>query len=204
MGIQAKQNEIELIITWVCNWHCEYCCVDTHMRPKLPFEDVKQKLEQVPAGYNVTISGGEPGTMKRHELEYIFDKLEEKQCTISINTNGTFIKKYRDLCSRVDQILYHCTQDIDDSEKLIKDDGLSIDYLVIVTDNNFDNLQSYLDSHPDIQFNLVAASNPDNINNPTLSSANKHKMLRLYHDRMTEQSIRRVFTEKDFDAITYL
>ena len=91
MAIQALENEVELIVTWVCNWHCEYCCVDTHNRPKLSFDDVKLKLAKVPDRSFVTLSGGEVGSMRRHEIEYILDQLEQKQCDIGINTNGLFI-----------------------------------------------------------------------------------------------------------------
>lgn len=204
MAIQAKENEIELIITWVCNWTCEYCCVDTHKRPTLTFKEVEEKLQNIPEGYNVTLSGGEPGAMKRHELEFIINELKHKNCTISINTNGTFIRKFRDLCDSLDTILYHCSQDILETDEIIQDDTLNIDYLLIVTDNNFDRLGAFLDKYPNILFNLVAATNPDGINNVTLSNPNKYAMLTKYHTRMTYESIGRVFNEKDFDAITYL
>ena len=56
MAIQAKENEIELIITWICNWTCEYCCVDTHNRPSLPFEDVKEKIVDQKEGSAIVTS----------------------------------------------------------------------------------------------------------------------------------------------------
>lgn len=202
MAVQAKEKEIELVVTWKCQWHCEYCCVDTHNRPKLSFSEVKSKLDKVIPGYNVTLSGGEVGTMKRDQIEYILDELEKKGCEPSINTNGLFIKRYPDLLDRFATILYHCSEDIDPEDDIIIDERLQ--YLLIVTDNNFDRLGSFLNKYPGIQFNLVAATNPEGIENPTLSTENKHKMLRLYHDRMTKESIMRVFKEKDFDAIVYL
>lgn len=204
MAIQAKPNEVELIITWVCNWNCEYCCVDTHKRPTLSFSEVKQKIKQVPVGSNVTLSGGEPGALKRDQLEYIFGELKKKGCILSINTNGTFIRKFRDLCNELDTILYHCSQDILLTDKIIQDNTLNIDYLLIVTDHNIDRVQSFLDHYHTIQFNLVAASNPEGVDNVTLSSPNKHRMLTKFHSRMTPESIQRAFTEKDFDAIVYI
>jgi len=204
MAVLAKSNEIELIVTWVCNWHCEYCCVDTHRRPTLTMDDVKIKLEQVIPGYTVTLSGGEVGSMKRTDIEYILDSLEAKDCKLNINTNGLFIKRYRDLCSKFELLLYHCSEDINPNDDIIIDDTLPIEYLLIVTDDNFNRLGSFLDKYPSIQFNLVAASNPEGITGPTLSTERKHKMLALYHNRMTEDSKRRVFNEKDFDSIIYL
>lgn len=204
MAIQAKEKEIELVVTWVCQWHCDYCCVDTHNRPKLTMDEVKAKLDKVIPGYNVTLSGGEVGTMKREDIEYILDELEKKNCRPSINTNGLFIKRYRDLLPRFDTILYHCSEDLDIDDEIIIDPELNLQYLLIVTDKNYDRLDAFLNKYPDIQFSLVAATNPEGINGVTLSTRLKHAMLAKHHNRMTEDSKKRVFKEKDFDAIIYL
>lgn len=203
MPVLALDNEIELIVTWVCNWHCEYCCVDTHKRPTLTMEQVRDKLDRVTPGCIVTLSGGEVGTMKRHDIEYILDSLEAKNCQININTNGLFIKRYRDLCTRFETILYHCSEDLND-DNIIIDNELGLQYLLIVTDNNYPKLDAFLSRYPDIKFNLVAASNPENIHNVTLSARLKHHMLARHHNRMTQDSKKRILKEKDFDAITYL
>ena len=203
MPVQALDNEIELVVTWVCNWHCEYCCVDTHNRPTLTMDDVRLKLDKVIPGYTVTLSGGEVGSMKRNDIEYIIDTLKEKGCKLNINTNGLFIKRYKDLCHHFETILYHCTEDLNNDDIII-DPDLNLQYLVIVIDNNIKRLGTFLDKYPNIQFNLVAASNPEGIFGPTLSNPNKHNMLANYHARMTKESIKRVFTEKDFDKIIYI
>jgi organic radical activating enzyme len=204
MGIQAKEKEIELVVTWVCNWFCDYCCVDTHNRPKLTMEEVKAKLDKVIPGYNVTLSGGEVGTMKRDDIEFILSELESKGCPVSINTNGLFIKRYRDLLPRFDTILYHCSEDLDINDDIIIDSELNLQYLLIVTDNNFNRLDAFLAKYPDIKFNLVAATMPKGINKVVLSNELKHKMLTSQYKRMTVESKKRVFKEKDFDSIIYL
>jgi len=203
MAVLALDNEIELIVTWVCNWHCEYCCVDTHNRPDLTMDEVKLKLEKIIPGYKVTLSGGEVGTMKRKNIEYILDELEKKGCEININTNGLFIKKYKDLLPRFKTILYHCSEDLED-DKIIIDSNLNLEYLLIITDNNYNRLDNFLKKYPDISFNLVAASNPKGIHNVTLSNELKHKMISTQYKRMTVESKKRVFKEKDFDSIIYL
>jgi organic radical activating enzyme len=204
MGIQTKEKEIELVVTWVCNWFCDYCCVDTHNRPKLTMEEVKAKLDRVIPGYNVTLSGGEVGTMKRDDIEFILSELESKGCPVSINTNGLFIKRYRDLLPRFDTILYHCSEDLDINDDIIIDSELNLQYLLIVTDNNFNRLDAFLAKYPDIKFNLVAATMPEGINKVVLSNELKHKMLTSQYKRMTVESKKRVFKEKDFDSIIYL
>lgn len=204
MAIHAKEKEIELVITWICNWYCEYCCVDTHNRPVITMDEVRAKLDKVIPGYNVTLSGGEPGAMKRKDLEFIIDELKKKGCRPSVNTNGTFIRKFRDLCEEMDCILYHCSEDIDVEDDIIFDAGLDIEYLLIVTDNNFHKLGAFLNKYPETIFNLVAATNPIGVFGPTLSVENKHSMLKQYHKQMSKESIRRVFKEKDFDSIIYI
>jgi organic radical activating enzyme len=204
MSIQAKEKEIELVVTWVCNWHCDYCCVDTHNRPKLTMDDVRLKLDKIIPGYNVTLSGGEVGSMKREDVEYILSALKSKGCKISINTNGLFIKRYRDLLPCFEEILYHCSEDLDINDDVIIDPALNLQYLLIVTDNNFSKLDAFLQKYPDIKFHLVAATNPEGIHKVVLSPSLKHKMLTKQHNRMSEQSKKRIFKEKDFDSIIYL
>ncbi len=195
---------MSIVVTWVCNWFCDYCCVDTHNRPKLTMEEVKAKLDKVIPGYNVTLSGGEVGTMKRDDIEFILSELESKGCPVSINTNGLFIKRYRDLLPRFDTILYHCSEDLDINDDIIIDSELNLQYLLIVTDNNFNRLDAFLAKYPDIKFNLVAATMPEGINKVVLSNELKHKMLTSQYKRMTVESKKRVFKEKDFDSIIYL
>jgi organic radical activating enzyme len=204
MAIQAQEKEIEIVVTWVCNWHCDYCCVDTHNRPTLTMDEVKSKLDKVIPGYNVTLSGGEVGSMKRSDIEFILDELEKKGCKPSINTNGLFIKRYRDLLPRFDNILYHCSEDLDIDDEIIIDPELDLQYLLIVTDNNFNRLEKFLAKYSQIQFHLVAATNPAGINGVTLSNKFKHAMLARHHARMTEESKLRVFNEKNFGSIIYL
>jgi hypothetical protein len=167
-------------------------------------KDVIIKLEKVIPGYNVTLSGGEVGSMKREHIEFILDELEKKGCRPSINTNGLFIKRYRDLLPRFDTILYHCSENLDIDDEIIIDPELNLQYLLIVTDLNFHKLESFLNKYPDIKFNLVAATMPIGITGPVLSPKLKHKMLSQFHHRMTEESVKRVFKEKDFDSIIYL
>ena len=204
MAVHAQEKEIELVVTWVCNWHCDYCCVDTHNRPTLTMDEVKAKLDKVIPGYNVTLSGGEVGSMKRKDIEYILDELEKKGCRPSINTNGLFIKRYRDLLPRFDTVLYHCSENLDIDDEIIIDPELNLQYLLIVTDTNFDKLEAFINKYPDIEFHLVAATMPDGIKGVTLSTKLKHAMLTRFHKRMSSESKVRVFKEKDFDAIIYL
>jgi organic radical activating enzyme len=167
-------------------------------------DEVKTKLDKVIPGYNVTLSGGEVGSMKRKDIEFILDELEKKNCRPSINTNGLFIKRYRNLLHRFDTILYHCSENLDLDEEIIIDPELNLQYLLIVTDTNFEKLEAFINKYPDIEFHLVAATMPGGINGVTLSSRLKHAMLTRFHNRMSAESKVRIFKEKDFDSIIYL
>jgi organic radical activating enzyme len=204
VAIQALENEIELVVTWLCNWKCDYCSVDTHNRPKLSMEEVKKKLEKIPENYTVTLSGGEVGMMKRFDIEFIVEELKRKNCKIHINTNGLFIKKYRDLLHNFDYVLYHCSENLNLDDEIIIDSDLNIHYLLIVTDKNFERLEPFLNKYPKINFNLVASTLPKGITGTILSNKLKHSMLTKFHPRMTKESKMRVFKEKDFNSIIYL
>ncbi len=204
MAIQALENEVEMVVTWLCNWKCDYCSVDTHNRPKLTMEEVEKKLNEVPFKSIVTLSGGEVGMMKRNEIEFIISKLKSKDCKIHLNTNGLFIKRYKDLLKNFDYILYHCSENLDLDEEIIIDDDLKLEYMLIVTDNNYHKLENFLRKYPNIKFHIVSSTMPKGINNVTLNKKIKNSLIKKYHHRMTIESKKRIFTEKNFDAIKYL
>jgi organic radical activating enzyme len=204
LTILAIPNEYEVIITYKCNWKCNYCSVDTHSHLKLSFDDVMHKIQTIPQGSYVTLSGGEVGSMKRSHIEQIIHTLQDKQCVLGINTNGLFLQRYVDLAHNFRDITYHCTENIDISDEVYVNYSLPIDYMIVVNDDNFFKLKQFLDKYPDIRFSLVAASNPEGMSGPTLSTKLKYRMLTEFHLRMTEDSKKRIFTEKQFNLITYL
>lgn len=205
MPVLALNKEVELVVTWVCQWHCEYCSVDTHNRPVLTMDMVREKLKQLPhPDYTITLSGGEVGTMKRQDIEEIISTVESLGNKLTINTNGLFIKRYPDLLKHFDTILYHCSEDLEPTDEIILDPVPNLEYLLIVTDNNYHKLDAFLNKYPNINFSLVAATNPKGINNVTLGAKLKHQMLTRYHNRMTKDSVKRIFKEKDFDSIIYI
>ena len=61
----------------------------------------------------VTLFGGEPGLASKELVEKCINILEEKNCTLYLETNGQFIEKYPDLLSHFTEVLYHCSEDLD-------------------------------------------------------------------------------------------
>lgn len=203
MGIFAEPGEIELVVTWVCNWHCSYCAVDTHNRPRLNITDVMGKIQTIRDGSIVTISGGEVGSMLRSHVEDIITALKNKQCKLRLNTNGLFLKRYPDLVCCFDLVLYHCSEDLD-PRPIVRFEFSQIEYMIIVTDRNMHKLEKFLAVNPDIEFHIVASTLPNGISGDVLSTRNRYSVITKFHTRMTHQSKVRMFKEKDFDAITYL
>ncbi len=190
--------DIELVITWICNWNCEYCAVDTHNQEEF---DLQDKLDKIPEQTHVTLSGGEPGALSKYKLIQIINYLKDKGCTLSLNTNGTFIRKYPELLNEFKSILYHCTEDLDVDDVILRGD---YQYFIVVTDNNFHKLGPFLEANDDIIFNIAGASNPIGLDNPILSQKNKYEMLKRFSNQMTTESKLRAIKEKDFDAIIYM
>jgi organic radical activating enzyme len=106
-------TDLALNITRRCNRRCQYCnqppgnldigdLVDTHIERWVP------ALLQNLAPPGIAISGGEPGTMRwetvQHLMETIYANLD-RPTTVTVYTNGLFIKKYRQLLQN-----YHDTK----------------------------------------------------------------------------------------------
>jgi len=200
-------NEIELIVTYKCNWDCTFCAVDTHNRPRLSFEEVKEKLIYIRNNYpdyNITLSGGELGTMKREELEFIIDYLKPISNSLSLNTNGLFLERYPDLTNRLDYILYHCSENLDDIVKTYEYKNL--DYMIVVDDINFKNFESFMENNKDIVFDVVAATAADGGLDSTLSYKNRVKLLTSFKKfkNISKKSLKRLIKEKDFGQIIYI
>lgn len=203
MGILAEPNEVELVVTWVCNWHCPYCAVDTHNRHQITIDDVMAKISNLPLESIVTISGGEVGSMKREHVVLIINTLIDKQCKLRINTNGLFIKRFADLIHHFDLVLYHCSEDLHPCP-IDQYDYPQVEYMIIVTDQNMHRLDDFLKVNPNIDFHIVASTLPVGVEGDILSPRHRNRVIIQYHNRMTQVSKLRFFKEKDFDAITYL
>ncbi len=204
--IEAQEKEIELVVTYDCNWHCDYCCVDTHNKPEITLEDLQAKLEKVTPGYNVTLSGGEVGMLSYNKLAMIIDKLQQKNCPISLNTNGLFLDKYPELIKHFEYILYHCSEDLIKSPKEYSIPfGAKLEYMLVVTDNNIHRLEMFLHQHKATTFHVVAATQPEDGLDVTLSNENRYAIMAKRYNNISKESLNRLIVkEKEFDSIIYI
>lgn len=172
--------EIDLKITTECNWNCEYCIVDTHNLPRRSFKEVIDKVYTIPKGSLVTLTGGEPGLMTPRELTIILDLLEDRLCEVRVNTNGLMFR-YKNLINRFKSVFYHCSENLDTNKRIENEfANVPITYMIVVTDNNVDKLEQFLNYNKHIIFMVQGAV--DNGNGIELSYFNRLKVWTKFKD----------------------
>lgn len=192
-------NEYNLLLTNVCNWHCNYCITDTHAPGKgmIPLEVIKEKIEKVEDGSLVTLSGGEPGVARREVVEYAITELQKKNCTIMVNTNGEFFKRYPEWVSAIHEFVYHCCDTISLEEDIYEPAVSFVRYMIVVTDNEMDILEQFLDKYSHITFHVSAAADTRQFsvlpNRTSLSKKNALEIVRKYRHRILPSSLDYLF-----------
>jgi organic radical activating enzyme len=202
MPVLNIRNDYSVIVTTRCNWNCPYCAVRNSVDAKADCrpESIVARLNGIPDGSNVTIFGGEPGLLGANVLDGYFSILERKGCRIYVETNGTFFR-YPELCTRAYQILFHCSEDLFDKKPVERHDEYDVRYLVVVTDDNLSRLDGFLKRNPNLKFDLIPSSFFHDRTGPILSERGKYEVISRYASRMTNDSIRRMLHDKDFEKV---
>lgn len=166
VGNFSKIKQVEIKVTFECNWNCYYCAENTHCREPIDFNLVLQNIEKY-KDFKIILSGGEPGLLTEAQWKSIF---KIKDSNLELNTNGTFLKRYPQFVNKFDKINYHCSEDLDSIDFRnfgIESGGLkseiskmpkNIEYLIIVTDSNFHKLEAFLNKYKSINFNVIACN----------------------------------------------
>lgn len=180
------------MVTYDCNWDCPFCITDTHTKSRVTLENLISKISAVEDRSIVSISGGEPGTLSENTLRYIISTLRDKNCSININTNGLFFKKYPEYVSQIDGFFYHCTENLDPDKGIVLYDSIDYnktEFMMVLTDNNYHNLEWFINNY-DILFTLVAADRTTVKGQPgdSLSVINGMKICSKYKDRINRTS----------------
>ena len=204
----SSRREFAIMLTHQCNWRCQYCAVKNKHDQSVDVSDeaVLENAKLVAPMSIVTLFGGEPGLVKRDLLEKCMQILEDKQCILYLETNGTFIKRYPDLLEHFAEVLYHCSEDLADEDQVRKPDFKRVRWMIIVHDKNIDRLQSFLEKHKDIKFDIIEATYPypEEMDGPRLSRENKKMLIEKFASRMTSESLYRLLNGKDFERIEFL
>jgi organic radical activating enzyme len=150
-------KEVELPLTYRCNWHCDYCVTDTHNRLELPYEEVLKRAYAIEPYTEVTFGGGEPGLLKRKQLEELIDILKKKNCVIDLLTNGLFFKLHEPLVKEFGKIHYHCVEYLPGKIEFPNLPYEHVYYALVVTNTNFLNgsIHTMINNYPHIKFLLL-------------------------------------------------
>ena len=161
------------------------------------------KVKSIPNRSYVTLSGGEPGMIDRPYVLEIMQILADKSCIVNLNTNGLFLKRYPDIADTFNSIIYHCSEDLDKRIEIFKT-RCELRYMIVVNDDNFHKLKTFLTYNNNIKFDIVPASYDNEICRPTISSATRYKILSTFSSHMTPESIRRMIHDKDWSIMTFV
>ena len=199
-------NEYAITITYKCNWNCPYCAVRNSVdyKPLVEVSEVVDKINRIEDGSNVTLFGGEPGMLDRDTIEMYISILKLKRCTLKLETNGLFLRKFPDLCSNFQSIMYHCSEDLEEV-KISEFNHPDITYMLIIHDWNINRLEKFLEINSHIErFYIVEATYPHEITGPTLSKQNKNHLITKFCKHMTPESIKRLINGHDFSRIIFM
>ena len=215
------RKEYEIEVCYRCNWDCEYCCVETHTKqPKTDQEILDNFYSLGIKDANITISGGEPSYASDHLLIALIEYALINRCDLNLNTNGRFFKAKPELIKYFKEVNYHCSINLEPIK--IKEYPIieqtpetQVNYLVIVTDNNFDKLPKFIEVNQeffeDHKLLVIPASNPFGVNRPELSIPNFKYIIRnsTVWDVLSQESKLRLITKNsNFEAfsseVTYI
>ncbi|MFG1493391.1 radical SAM protein [Halobacteriovorax sp. ZH4_bin.1] len=189
----AKRDEFTIITTYNCNWDCSYCIIDTHKRNKtspISKEMLLGKIYSVTEGAQVSLSGGEPGLIDPVTMEKVFQHLVKLNCTIDVFTNGLFIKRYGDKYLKyVDEVLYHCVENLDQEIEYPNMDEEQFTYVIIVTNDNHHMVDDFLDKYSHLSFKLSCNSK----HGQTLNRGDAFKLFMRNKHRISEDSFETLF-----------
>jgi MoaA/NifB/PqqE/SkfB family radical SAM enzyme len=154
-------------LTFKCNWDCWYCCADTHNQDEqIDDASVMNQLAKVPNNTIVSFAGGEPGMVSKDLIIKYCEILKEKNCVITVDTNGLFLEKYPDLVVKyISDVLYHTVQDVRSRKeiKLYHFDHIPVNdnfiyQLVVTNKDSFEDIEWYLNKYPQFQFAVIGAN----------------------------------------------
>lgn len=178
-----------LMLTFKCNWFCDFCATDTHTKPEVTFKDIKNKLNIVQNNSEVSISGGEPGLISKDRMKYIISELKKKNAIININTNGTFFKNFSEYHNDIDSYFYHCSEKLDNKVEMLPFDN--IDYMIVVTNDTFPNLEKFLKINEHIKYFHIFGADKYQVNGKPgkfLSKINSLKIYTKFKNRIDPES----------------
>ena len=208
-----KTFEIET--TYRCNWNCSYCSVKTHTKSILPHKDILENFRIKTNDYKdieggtLIISGGEPAIVNKDLLLKFVDLSKRYKFKLHINTNGAMFNS--PILHYFKQINWHVSENLLWSYKiseLVKKLPTNVLPLIVITNDNFWNLEKFLNNWPEnIKLLMIPASDPqgkeiyfdDDLYNEVL----KFKKYMTKESQLIFLSKNKVYNERE-SKITYI
>lgn len=173
-----RQADYWIHITNKCNWFCDYCLADTHNTNEVDFSKLTKVINNIKNKSLVSLTGGEVGILPPEKINTIFNILNNKQCDICIDTNGTFIENYPEYYNKVVDYFYHCSEKLDNTIKEFNDPDNKITYMIVVSDSNFENAFEFIENNSDYLLHVHGAMSNGN-KGDTLSRKNAFKLFKF-------------------------
>jgi organic radical activating enzyme len=152
--------------------------VDIHKRKPKSIEKVLKEIDSFENNSSVTLSGGEPGMLSESDLNIIIKKLQDKNIIIDLVTNGLFLEKHQKYIHYIDEILYHCIEDLSQHKPIKKYNYKNFYYVMVITNSDLyymDDILWYFKQYPEIKFLLFPNIKPG-------ERININKFLKLLKD----------------------
>lgn len=147
-------------ITHRCNLKCDYCKVWPNNTPEMDIDRVLVLIDELASlGTKfITFSGGEPLLYKG--IGRAIDRSREKGIHVSLNTNGTLVKKYFNDIKNINeaQVSLDGPPEINDAVrgrgvydkaieaiKVFSDHGIPVNISMVITRHNIDSMPYMLD-----------------------------------------------------------
>jgi organic radical activating enzyme len=198
-GNNGVYGEYCIIVTFKCDWKCTYCMSHRYEKP-ISHEDILEDIDGIPENSHVVLSGGEPGLLERERLSEYVSLLQDKGCHVVIATNGKLFD-YPEVVDMVDEIYYHCSMDMEIDDVVNKEYKHKTEFIIVVSDLNFHNLDAFMEKHDDIYIVITPATYDSR--RDYLSKKNITKILIKYRKYMTKSNLELVleYGARDIDRI---
>lgn len=157
-------THLTLFLTELCNNNCEYCDISKiKKRKSLNINILRDYYSLInSSGYHkIVLTGGEIGLLPESIIAEILNNIT---IPISINTNGTFIRKnyFDKFYDKIFEIQYHPVTEINKSIKQIIIDK-KIKYRIPIHKKNIFLLNDFLNKYNDIIFDIAPYDSKSNI-----------------------------------------
>lgn len=146
----------EINITYKCNWGCSYCSMKDRLFKPIDEDKIISLISSLPDGSYLTLSGGEPGLCRKEYILKLLSIARKKSLRLSLNTNGTFIKRYNEFLNEFEKINLH----LDISKSYTIEKNKKINYVVILTSSNLNDILNFVKQY-DVKFDIIPSTHYD-------------------------------------------